>query len=91
MKIKSKILVYTFLPMFFLITIVISYLIYLEKKNSKEAIKNLESSYISVQQQRLKNLMELTKNSIKDLYDSDMEDRAKLQDDAKKKTEKYVL
>lgn len=85
MKIKTKILIYTFLPILFLITLVISYLIYTEKKNSKEAIKNLESSYISVQQQRLKDLMELTKNSIKDLYDNDMEDRAKLQDEAKKR------
>jgi two-component system NarL family sensor kinase len=85
MKIKSKILLSAFLFILFLEAVILSIVIYEIKKSNEETISNIKKYYISTQEQRLKNLVELYKSSIKDLYENNTLDKSTLQAEAKKR------
>ena len=85
LEIKSKILLSAFLFILFLEAVILSIVIYEIKKSNEETISNIKKYYISAQEQRLKNLVELYKSSIKDLYENNTLDKSTLQAEAKKR------
>lgn len=85
MKIKTKILIVTSVSILLLVVFILSFVINNLKKNNLESIESIKKSYMAVQEQRLKDIMELAKNSIKDLYDDDSGDITVRQEEAKKR------
>jgi len=85
MKIKTKILLSAFLSILFLGLVVISLVIYDIRKNNEKSIADVEKAYIAAQEQKLREVIELAKNSIKDLYENNSMDKETLKQEAKKR------